>query len=141
MKLVLLSLLWACGGAAPEPATAAPGPSASTAAPEAAGAPRDIDVATLKGKVDAGATFVLDVRTPGEFAQGHVPGAVNITMQELPARLSELEPHKGKDIAVICAVGGRSDSATSFLREKGYGTASNVLGGTQAWVRAGYPLE
>lgn len=135
MTVALLALLLACG-TAPEPPVAAVG-----GEPVSTAAPRDIDVATLKGKVDAGGTFVLDVRTPGEFAQGHVPGAVNIDMQDLPTRLAELEPHKGKDIAVICAVGGRSDSATSFLREKGYGTASNVLGGTQAWARAGYPLE
>lgn len=135
---LLLPLLGACGGAPSEPTA-----TRSEAAPSSASAtaPRDIDVATLKGKVDAGGTFVLDVRTPGEFAQGHVPGAVNITMQELPSRLGELEAHRDGEIAVICAVGGRSDSATSFLREKGFAGASNVLGGTQAWARAGYPLE
>lgn len=135
MTVALLALLLACG-TAPEPPSAAVG-----GEPASAAAPRDIDVATLKGKVDAGGTFVLDVRTPGEFAQGHVPGAVNIDIQTLQARLGELETHKGKEIAVICAVGSRSDAATAFLRDQGFAGASNVLGGTSAWARAGYPLE
>jgi len=151
--ILLFSLLIACGGggdaatpsAAPAatpvaaPAPAAPTPtSAAAPAPAASG---DIDVAALKARVDAGGAFVLDVRTPGEFAQGHVPGAVNLPLQELKARISELEPHKGEDFPVICAVGGRSAAAVEYLRSQGYTDVVNVLGGTKAWVQAGYPTE
>lgn len=139
---LLSSLLSACGGAAPEPSAAPASPAATSAAVQPApSAPADIDVATLKQRLDAGGTFVLDVRTPQEFAQGHVPGAVNISLQELASRLPELEARKGEEFAVICAVGGRSASATALLREQGFAGATNVQGGTQAWIQAGLPVE
>ncbi|RME24142.1 MAG: rhodanese-like domain-containing protein [Deltaproteobacteria bacterium] len=100
-----------------------------------------MDVATLKARIDARGAFVVDVRTPGEFAQGHVPGAVNIPLQELKARIGELEPHRSEDFAVICAVGGRSAAAVDYLRSQGFDKVVNVVGGTKAWVQAGYPVE
>jgi rhodanese-related sulfurtransferase len=70
--------------------------------------------------------FLLDVRTPQEFAAGHVPDAVNIPVDDLRSRLGEL-PHDRK-IAVYCQVGQRGYLATRILRQAGL-PAVNVGGG------------
>ena len=85
--------------------------------------------------------LVVDVRSPEEFASGHVPGAVNIPLDQLGARMTELDPHKAETLYVVCAVGGRSAKATSQLRDAGFSGAVNVDGGTQGWIAAGHPVE
>ena len=74
--------------------------------------------------------LILDVRTPAELtgSLGKIDGVINIPVQELVARMGELEKYKDKDIAVICRTGNRSGTATRILREQGY-KAKNVLGG------------
>lgn len=74
--------------------------------------------------------LLLDVRTPGEFASGHVSGAKNIPVQELGSRLKELPP-KGQTIVVYCQSGGRSASASSVLRQAGYEV--HDLGAMRNW--------
>lgn len=133
--MLALALLLAC-----DPATSAATP--TTAAPPAsppaeAARGRDLDVAALKSS----GLPVIDVRTPEEYAQGHVPGARNVPLDQLSARLSELEALKGQEFAVICASGRRSLEATSTLHAAGFSGARNVLGGTRGWQAAGYPLE
>lgn len=136
-KLLTLSLacmLVACGG---PPETAQAGSVLSGQTPARAA---DLSVSELQAATASGLP-VLDVRTPEEFAEGHVPGAINIPLQELQARSAELAALKDREFAVICAVGGRSSSATGLLHRQGYSGARNVAGGTQAWEAAGYPLE
>lgn len=62
--------------------------------------------------------LLLDVRTPQEFAVGHVPGAKNIPVQELAQRLAELGAPRR--VVVYCRSGGRSASATEILRQAGH---------------------
>ena len=76
-----------------------------------------IPAADARAKVDAGA-LLLDVRTPGEFAMGAIPGAKNIPVQSLAGRLGELS--KERAIVVYCASGMRSASALSLLRRSGF---------------------
>ncbi len=80
---------------------------------------------------------VVDVREPGEYVGGHVPGATLVPMGQLASRLSELP--KDMPIYVICASGNRSLSMTSYLMRAGY-DAYSVAGGTGAWARAGHPI-
>lgn len=80
--------------------------------------------------VDAGAQLV-DVRTPAEFAEGHIKGAVNIPLQDLEARAKELQP-RTKTIVVYCRSGGRSARAAKLLEGKGY-TKVYDLGPMSAW--------
>ncbi|MFT4219228.1 MAG: rhodanese-like domain-containing protein [Microbacterium sp.] len=80
---------------------------------------------------------LIDVRETDEFAAGHVPGAVNLPMSSLGERLHEL-PDGAFD--VICALGGRSGRVVEALEARGH-DATNVDGGTQAWIAAGYPVE
>lgn len=75
--------------------------------------------------------FLLDVRTPQEFAGGHVPDAVNIPVDDLRSRLGEL-PHD-HEIAVYCQVGQRGYLATRILRQAGY-AAANVGGGYKSYT-------
>lgn len=136
-----LALLIACGSGAPEATASAPATPAAPAPAQPVLGADEMNVQALHQRMGGQVDLVLDVRTPAEFAQGHVAGAVNIPLQELKARQAELAPYKDKEIAVICAVGGRSATATSYLRTEGYAQAYNVLGGTRAWVEAGYPTE
>jgi rhodanese-related sulfurtransferase len=100
-----------------------------------------VDVAALKAARAAGAVPLVDVRTQEEFAEGHVPGAVNIPVDQLSKRISELEAHKTSDLYLICRSGGRSARARDMLLEAGFDHPINVAGGTLAWTSAGFPVE
>lgn len=74
---------------------------------------------------------LVDVRTAEECAIAALPGTVHIPLQELPARLAELNPQS--PIAVLCHHGGRSEMAARFLERNGFTDVSNVTGGIDAW--------
>ena len=74
--------------------------------------------------------FVLDVRTPQEFAAGHLPDAVNVSVDELRSRLGELP--QDREIAAYCQVGQRGYLATRILRQAGF-SAANVGGGYKTY--------
>lgn len=74
--------------------------------------------------------FVLDVREPGEYQQGHIPGSVLIPLGTLPGRLDELP--SDQPIVAVCRSGNRSGMATSMLRKSGL-EALNMVGGMNAW--------
>ncbi|MGD8859671.1 MAG: rhodanese-like domain-containing protein [Myxococcales bacterium] len=78
-----------------------------------------------------GGALLLDVRTPAEYASGHIDGAVNIPVGELRQRLDEL-PDSSQPIVLYCASGQRSGRATRMLREAGHEQAHN-LGGIGRW--------
>jgi rhodanese-related sulfurtransferase len=81
-------------------------------------------------------TVLLDVREPVEWEHGHIEGAVNVPLMQLPARLEELpEGH----LVVVCAVGGRSGQAVAWLAVQGR-EATNLEGGMVEWVAAGRPI-
>ncbi len=68
--------------------------------------------------------FLVDVRTPGEFAGGHVKGSVNIPLDILPSKTAQLS--NKKTIVVFCQSGGRSSAAKSILEKNGF---TNVVNG------------
>src|SRR5437660_886988 len=76
--------------------------------------------------------FVLDVRTPAEFASGHIPNAHLISVDELEDRLGELPP-KDTPMLVHCAAGGRSTTACQTLGQHGYTRLLNLVGGMHTW--------
>jgi len=124
---------------APACATGAPpaGAPAGEAPSAAAGAVTTVDVGALKARMDAGpAPVIIDVRTPGEFAEGRVPGAVNIPVDELQARIDEVPDGAW----LICRSGGRSARAAGLLARAGR-SVTDVGGGTLAWTAAGFPVE
>lgn len=83
--------------------------------------------------------FVLDVRTPQEFAEGHVPGAKNISHDQLAARLGEVP--RDKDVVLYCHSGRRAGLAADVLKANGYTRLSHLEGDMQGWVAKGRPLE
>lgn len=81
---------------------------------------------------------VLDVREPGEWSEGHIPGAVNIPFREVDRRLDELDA--GRWVVAICANGNRSSLAASVLERAGF-TVGTVLEGMDVWTASGYRSE
>lgn len=67
--------------------------------------------------IKAGEATIIDVRTPAEFAGGHVTGSINIPLNEIPMRLTEIK--NKKNIVLCCASGNRSSQATAFLKQNG----------------------
>jgi phage shock protein E len=79
----------------------------------------------VKQKIDAGAT-IIDVRTPEEFRDGAYPGAINIPVSNLGARLADLS--KSKPVVLYCASGARSASAARALKQAGFSDVVNAGG-------------
>ncbi|MEE9430168.1 MAG: rhodanese-like domain-containing protein [Melioribacteraceae bacterium] len=77
---------------------------------------------------------ILDVRTPPELVgeHGQIEGVINIPVQVIEKRVSELEKYKHQNIAVICRSGNRSVFGTKVLQKNGY-KAKNVMGGMKAY--------
>jgi phage shock protein E len=78
--------------------------------------------------------FVLDVRTPGEYAAGHLPGAVNIPHDQITARLGELAGARGSDVVVYCRTGKRSAQALGLLDEAGFRRLFHLKGDYTRWT-------
>lgn len=86
----------------------------------------------LKARLDSvDAPEVLDVREPWEHALGALPGARLIPLDQLEARMGELDP--GREVVVYCHHGIRSAEATRFLRRQGFAAARNLAGGIERW--------
>ena len=84
---------------------------------------------------------VIDVRSPGEYAGGHIPGAHNIPLDQLDRALPALRAAaEDGAIAVVCASGARSRTACEKLASTGI-TAHTLVGGTSAWAQNGHPLN
>lgn len=90
----------------------------------------DISSAEARRMVEAGARLV-DVRTPEEFATGHIPRAINIPVQDLERRIGELA-EKDRPIVVYCRSGARSSSAAKMLTSAGYAEVRD-LGSMSRW--------
>ncbi len=96
---------------------------------------RSIPAAEASAMINNDSSVVLlDVRTPEEYAGelGHLRGSILIPVQELAARVGELDAHKGKEILVYCRTGRRSLTAADILQKNGF-TPINVEGGMVEW--------
>ena len=85
----------------------------------------------LAAEVEARTLNLIDVREADEFAEGHLPGAINLPLSDFLERYEELD--KDKPYYIICRSGARSAQACAFLEEEGY-DVTNVAGGTIAWL-------
>ena len=101
----------------------------------------EISVTALYEKTKSKDVIIIDVRTPQEYTQGHLPKAQNIPLKELDKRMGELNAYKNKELFLVCASGGRSHTATQTLLKNGFTKAQNVLGGTRGWQAKGYPTD
>ncbi|WP_369026763.1 rhodanese-like domain-containing protein [Qipengyuania sp. RANM35] len=93
--------------------------------------------AELHDMIVAGTAIVVDVREPGEFQGGHVPGAINLPLSRFdPGQLPQAE---GKEIVLNCAAGMRSAKALKMCGDLPVDT--HLRGGMGMWLRTGLPVE
>lgn len=98
----------------------------------------------LKRRLDQGeAIVVLDVRDAEEFTGeiGHIPGAINIGIEELPERIGELEKYRNGQVAIVCHTDKRSAKAANILRQTGFSAITVIRGGMNQWHHNGMPVE
>lgn len=98
-----------------------------------------VDVNEAKEMTERDNVAVIDVRETHEYVQGHVPGARHIPVASVFARRDELPADK--DLLFVCAVGQRSALACEMAAAAGFTRLFNLEGGTDAWIKAGLPVE
>lgn len=89
----------------------------------------EINFEQLKNMVSKGA-ILIDVRSPQEFKEGHLPGAINIPEYEIRKVKNEM-PKLNQQIIVYCQYGGRSREAYNMLRKMGYTNVYSLKGGLE----------
>ena len=93
---------------------------------------KQLSATELKNKIQLGENlFLLDVREPHEFKYAHIADSVLIPLNQIPNRMSELDPQQ--DIVVICHHGMRSQQAANYLVQSGYKNIANLTGGIDDW--------
>jgi rhodanese-related sulfurtransferase len=98
-----------------------------------------ISVEEAKEMIDSKDVQVIDSREPWEYAEGHVPGAVNISHMATLPRNAELA--RDKPVLFICKTGARSAVAAEFASAVGLTDLYNVEGGILDWLKAGYDVD
>ena len=95
---------------------------------------------SIKKQIEKGA-FLVDVRTPEEFAEGHIAKAVNMNVNDndFESKIATLD--KEKPVMVYCRSGGRSAKAAGILKEKGFKHVYDLDGGMIGWNEANKPTE
>ena len=109
----------------------------ATAAVAAPGAVRHLAPADFAAAVEKSGAVLLDVRTPGEYAAGHLSKAINIDMEaaDFAQRLAALDKSAG--YALYCRTGHRSGLAAEQMRAAGFTTVVDLTGGITAWTQTG----
>ena len=117
-------------------------PPANTASVSVTKAYKDADVTQFeKLRASEPKPVVLDVRTPEEFAAGHIPGSILLDFRS-PKFADEIAKlPRDKPYLVHCAVGGRSAKACEKMSQIGFTNLVNLKGGFQAWQAEGKPVE
>ena len=93
-----------------------------------------IEAASLRSMLCLYGIQTVDVRSAAEFAAGHIPGAVNIPMEQVESRMEDLP---SGPLVLACETGKRAEIVASWLAER---EVTLLAGGTRAWKNAGYPL-
>jgi rhodanese-related sulfurtransferase len=88
--------------------------------------------------ISRGGLDIVDVREPGEWSSGHLPGARLVPLQRLRSNPKDELPRDG--IIFVCAAGVRSEAAARVAASLGLSNLYNLRGGTRSWVNAGLPL-
>jgi len=101
---------------------------------------KDVNVAEFAKLVEQGNGLLLDVRTEGEYAEGHLEGStlININGPDFQQKIKELDPET--PVYVYCRSGARSGNAAKIMKQLGFKTVYNLEGGILAWQRSGKPV-
>lgn len=95
----------------------------------------DVDLTVARAVWDAG-DVIVDVRTPSEYAAGHIAGALNVPLDTIAFRIDELPPGQ---VLAVCSMGSRSRQGAERFARLGR-TSLSLRGGTKAWAAAGLPV-
>lgn len=100
----------------------------------------NLNVSEFSQKITEPDVIILDVRTPEEFAGGHIQGALNIDFNsgDFANEITRLNP--SENYAIYCRSGSRSGQAASIMHKAGFHDVSNLNGGVIDWTNAGLPL-
>jgi len=83
-------------------------------------------------RLQGSGVMVVDVRTPSEYASGHIPGALNVPVDQLPQTSATWS--KDRAVAVYCATGARSANAASYLAGQGFTKVYDLASGMGSWT-------
>jgi rhodanese-related sulfurtransferase len=102
---------------------------------------RNVSAAEAQRLIAEQKPVILDVRSPEEFKEGHLPGALNVNVQapDFEARLKGLD--RDKPYLVYCRSGNRSRTAARAMQKLGFQKVYELSGGIKGWIAAKYPLE
>jgi phage shock protein E len=96
-----------------------------------------IGIEEARDMVHDSGVLLLDVRTPSEYAMGHIKGAKLIPVDELADRAGEIADCKERPVLVYCHSGNRSATAAMILKNKEFSMVRNLRGGITAWINSG----
>ena len=99
----------------------------------------DIDPAELTRLINHEDTLLLDIRTTGEYRQGHILNSRHIPTSELESRMGELEKYRNNPVIAYCKSGNRSVAACRILKNHGFEKVYSLGGGIMAWQTANLP--
>lgn len=85
--------------------------------------------------------LILDVRSAEEYAEGHVPGAINISHDSISAYMSSIEQYRDKPVVVYCRSGYRAGKAASVLLDANFTDVRHLEGDMKGWLEAGLETE
>ena len=94
----------------------------------------------LVGLTNQDAAKLIDLRSPNEFADGHITGSINIPYADIEDRLHEIKLQEGKSLVLICDSGSQSANAGEVLNKSGYQNTVILSGGIGAWKLDNLPL-
>ncbi len=101
---------------------------------------KEIDAREAVRLINYKDALILDVRDDSEYLAGHIPNAKHVPSQKMAERWIELEKYKDKPIVVIYPGGVRSNNPSLVLKKNGFTQIVNLMGGIDAWKRAGLPM-
>ena len=145
MLIALVSVMFALSlvsvTLAQQQAPAGPPPAVKDMVAKAKASDQKVSAADVKAAIDKKEKAIfLDVRDPGEFTAGHLPGAINISRGTLEFNVFSKIPDQTAKIYVYCKTAGRSALATKTLNDLGYKNAVLMDAQFEDWIKAGYPV-
>lgn len=101
---------------------------------------KEIDVEKANNSLGSNA-FIVDVRTPEEYNQGHIKGSTNVPLDEIFTKIQSTIKDKNAEVFVYCRSGVRSHEAVVQMSKMGYKNAVNIRGGILSWLANGYRIS
>ncbi len=95
----------------------------------------------LMEKVQNDEWLLIDVRSPEEFAEGHIPGAINMPHNQIESYVSQLDDYKNQRIIVYCQSGRRAMLTLETLKARSFTDVSHLEGDMMGWNAAGLPVD